>query len=176
MHPDEGGAGLVPQFDFVGQHGAVAVDEAQVLACILALGIVEIGAGQGHQYRRVVECFRPGVVVETEGLSVLPVAVIPVAVRIKEATFGQRVAVVHRDGLGEHIAPGLFGKAQAACLGFDFSETDLQFPVAAKLGGAGQVGAGCDIGAGHVRQGFDQAQPVGACREITAIQQDIRLG
>src|SRR3989344_1123643 len=56
IHPDEGGAGFVPCFDFIGKRGrTVGIDKSDILAGIQSLVVIYAGTGwiESYEHRKV---------------------------------------------------------------------------------------------------------------------------
>ena len=65
FHPDSGGlADIVPVFDFVGQFCSIGVYKADICTAGLDLAEVDVGSGQGYQYREIDQVLRAVAVIE----------------------------------------------------------------------------------------------------------------
>ena len=78
VDPNVRRSGLVPALDLVGERGAVAVEEAQILTRVLSFGVLDVAGAERNQHREVVEILRPGCVVESDLLTTCPLSVPPV--------------------------------------------------------------------------------------------------
>ena len=73
---------------------------------------------------------------------------------------------------GQQVGVGIHAQRR----GLDCADTRFQGPVAAEIGGAGDIGRGRDVGTCGARQSGQEAQPVGALGDGAAIEQQVAAG